>query len=279
MIICSLHGGFGNHMLNTFLCIILHHYSKKHIHLISNKLSDDINIQRNDTRTAIYKLINSSILSNDICNNNKINIDTPDIYYNIFKEIKNNINTQLNYNIYINIRNLNNIEFYYNHIDIIHKYISIDTPSIDISNSIVISLRLGMGEAEFVNPSPYETELRLPFKYYKDIIDKLDKQYNNIYICSDNYTDKYINNFIDTFNNVILLNNFNTYEQFCILVNAPIFISSNSTFSIMASLFNKNIIYFPKFVDSGTVFPGIENTRYDKILNNPASNVIYIDIS
>ena len=82
---------------------------------------------------------------------------------------------------------LHNMEFYYNHIDIINKYISIATPTIDLSNSIVISLRLGMGEAEVANPSPYEGELRLPFDYYKDVIDKLDKQYTNIYICSDNY--------------------------------------------------------------------------------------------
>jgi hypothetical protein len=278
MIICSLHGGFGNHILNTFLGIILHHYSKKQIHLISNKLNNDTNIQRNDTRTAIYKLINNNILSTRNTYTKIIHVNTPDSYYNIYNAIKNDSNSYFDCDICIDIIHINNMEFYFNHINIIDNYISIDSPNIDLSNSIVISLRLGMGKAEVVNPSPYEGELRLPFKYYRDIIDKLDKQYNNIYICSDNYIDKYINNFIDIFNNVILLNNYNTYEQFCILVNAPILISSNSSFSIMASLLNKNIVYFPKFVDSGTVFPGSINMHYAKILNNPAPNVINIDI-
>ena len=50
MIYCLLHGGFGNHMLNTFLGIILHHYTKKPITLCSNEIVNDTNFQRNDTQ-------------------------------------------------------------------------------------------------------------------------------------------------------------------------------------------------------------------------------------
>lgn len=277
MIICNLQGGFGNHMLCTFLAVILHHYSKKKIKIVSNEISGDSNEQRNDTRTAIHKLFDSSILTTHSNCTHTLQINTPESYHNVYKSIKDNNNLYNDYNIHINLIHISDMEFYYNHIDIIKKYVHINKPNIDMADSVVLSLRLGMGATEVANPSPYANHLKLPLNYYKDILDKIDTK-SNIYVCSDNYTDKYITDLANNYKNVILLNEYKTYEQFCILCSAPIFISSNSTFSIIATLFNNNEVYFPRYISSGTVFPGDIHKRYSIILNNTASNIINVDI-
>jgi hypothetical protein len=136
-----------------------------------------------------------------------------------------------------------------------------------------------MGEAEVCNPSPFSNILKLPLQYYKDAINILDKKYSKIYICSDNYSDDYINEIITNYDNVILLNNYNTYDQFCILVNTPVMISSNSSFSIVASLFNKNSVLFPRFANTGSIYPtGFSYDYTAKQYNNILPNVISVDI-
>jgi len=279
MIYCLLQGGFGNHMLNTFLGIILHHYTKKPIRICSNEITNDTNFQRNDTRTAIYKLINPSVFNGDTTCFNTIIIKTSEEYYNIYNAIKENPDNYKYTNIHIEIILVDDMGFYCNNIDIIRQYVTIEPPQVDLSDSIVLSLRLGMGEAEVSNPSPFSNILKLPLQYYIDSINTLDKKYNNIYICSDNYSDNYINKIVTTYNNVILLNNYNTYEQFSILVNTPVMISSNSSFSIVASLFNKNSVLFPRFIDTGSIYPVGSSDNYTaKKLNNILPNVIIIDI-
>jgi hypothetical protein len=279
MIYCLLHGGFGNHMLNTFLGIILHHYTKKPITLCSNEIVNDTNFQRNDTRTAIYKIVNPSVFNGDTTCFNTIIIKTSSEYYNIYNVIKENPDNYKNTNIHIDIILVDDMGFYCNNIDIIRQYVTIESPQVDLSDSIVLSLRLGMGEAEVSNPSPFSNILKLPLQYYIDSINTLDKKYSKIYICSDNYSDNYITEIITNYDNVILLNNYNTYDQFCILVNTPVMISSNSSFSIVASLFNKNSVLFPRFIDTGSIYPvGFSYDYTAKKYNNILPNVISIDI-
>ena len=279
MIYCLLHGGFGNHMLNTFLGIILHHYTKKPITLCSNEIVNDTNFQRNDTRTAIYKIVNPSVFNGDTTCFNTIIIKTSSEYYNIYNVIKENPDNYKNTNIHIDIILVDDMGFYCNNIDIIRQYVTIESPQVDLSDSIVLSLRLGMGEAEVSNPSPFSNILKLPLQYYIDSINTLDKKYSKIYICSDNYSDNYITEIITNYDNVILLNNYNTYDQFCILVNTPVMISSNSSFSIVASLFNKNSVLFPRFIDTGSIYPvGVSYDYTAKKYNNILPNVISIDI-
>jgi hypothetical protein len=279
MIYCLLQGGFGNHMLNTFLGIILHHYTKKPITLCSNEITNDTNFQRNDTRTAIYKIVNPSVFNGDTTCYDTITINSSSEYYNIYNAIKENPDNYKNTNIYINIILVDDMGFYCNNIDIIRQYVTIEHPQVDLSDSIVLSLRLGMGEAEVCNPSPFSNILKLPLQYYKDAINILDKKYSKIYICSDNYSDDYINEIITNYDNVILLNNYNTYDQFCILVNTPVMISSNSSFSIVASLFNKNSVLFPRFANTGSIYPtGFSYDYTAKQYNNILPNVISVDI-
>ena len=279
MIYCLLHGGFGNHMLNTILGIILHHYTKKPITLCSNEIVNDTNFQRNDTRTAIYKIVNPSVFNGDTTCFNTIIIKTSSEYYNIYNVIKENPDNYKNTNIHIDIILVDDMGFYCNNIDIIRQYVTIESPQVDLSDSIVLSLRLGMGEAEVSNPSPFSNILKLPLQYYIDSINTLDKKYSKIYICSDNYSDNYITEIITNYDNVILLNNYNTYDQFCILVNTPVMISSNSSFSIVASLFNKNSVLFPRFIDTGSIYPvGVSYDYTAKKYNNILPNVISIDI-
>ena len=69
----------------------------------------------------------------------------------------------------INIIHINDMMWFDKHLDVIFKYIiplKVNYPS----NTIVISLRLGMGENEVAQPSPFESALRLPFDYYRQSI-------------------------------------------------------------------------------------------------------------
>jgi hypothetical protein len=56
-------------------------------------------------------------------------------------------------------------------------------------------------------------------------------------------------------------------------------ISSNSSFSIVASLFNKNSVLFPRFANTGSIYPtGFSYDYTAKQYNNILPNVISVDI-
>ena len=271
MIICNLHGGFGNHLMEFSLASILAEKYNNKIKIIDNRIENDKLFQRNDTRTTIHKIVNK----NYICDNNPykqlIRINSISKYYEIF----NNFNL---YNDYIiDIIHIKNLDFYMNNVNILKKYLHIKSDTIYL-NSIVISLRLGMGANEVVQPSPYEKELRLPFIYYEKSIKYLIDNYDSItqlIILSDNYSDNYINNFLKLNHkfNVILCNDKNTIEQFNIITQSSYFISSNSSFSIFASILNTNAIkiIMPSFMESGSCFPGVNNKSYAWNVNNSAN--------
>jgi ADP-heptose:LPS heptosyltransferase len=172
------------------------------------------------------------------------------------------------------------LNFYKENINIIKKYIKINT--VNIKNAIVLSLRLGMGENEISNPSPFESDLRLPFEYYKNAIQFfLNNNFiDTLMICSDNYSDDYLNHFKEYTNlNIVLCNELNTLEQFELIVNADYFISSNSTFSLIGATLNTNgIITMPQFKESNTIYPHESNKKYSELLNLDHVNVVKIDI-
>jgi len=97
-------------------------------------------------------------------------------------------------------------------------------------------------------------------------------------VCSDNYTDPYIDRVLQNVvsKKVIKLEDHNTLEQFNIIVNSRYFISSNSTFSIVATLFQDpetTVSIFPKYVSSNSIhngeqFKGHNKTMYPKMKHN-----------
>jgi hypothetical protein len=294
-IIVTVGGGFGNHLLSFWAGCILANKNNMKLLIKGNAIQNDSNIQRNDTRTTIHKLVNleyveinthyinsdkdyESTLSNDLIGINKYYISSNDDY---LQHLLVDLDTHMNYVVGYTSNLTPNMSFFSNHIQTLKKYLIPDIYIIenDISNSIVVSLRLGMGDAEVAIPSPFEKELRLPFIYYYDSIRKCAEMNNNIkkiFILSDNYTDKYLDQFDifkDTFS-IEYCNTKNTYEQFKYIINSQYFISSNSSFSIISSILNETgVIIFPNFKENDSPYPGIENARYS-YLNTNTPNLI-----
>jgi len=275
-IIIEVQGGFGNHLMAVWLGCILANKNNMKLSIRGNAIHNDSNIQRNDTRTTIFKLVNPSYLEIPI-GTRMHSIWSAEDYLHC---LSCDLDKQSNY--IVKLIHINNMSFFLPYIPILKKYITPDIYNIedDTSNSIVLSLRLGMGAAEVAQPSPYEGGFRLPFKYYYDSISKcleMNPSINKIFILSDNYTNNYIDNF-EIFKDklqIIYCNTKNTYEQFKYIINATYFINSNSTFSLVSSILNETgAVFVPNFRDSDSPFPGIENKRYALILNPNAPNSI-----
>jgi hypothetical protein len=277
MIVLNLQGGFGNHLFIYMLGVILADKNNMKINIIGNNITNDNLNQRADTRTTIFKIINKSYIDNVINLSNTFNIDTVEKYHTC-------VNMVLDKNTcyHINIIHLNDMMWFNTHLDIIFKYImplKVNCPS----NTIVISLRLGMGPNEVAQPSPFESVLRLPFDYYRQSINYFinkNKEIDRLVILADNYTDPYLMNFQEFKDlNTVYMKDTNTLEQFKCIVSSQNFISSNSSFSLVGCLFNKTgVVIIPSFNDSNAVYPGISNSCYSKILNIDRDNVIKIKI-
>jgi hypothetical protein len=268
MIICNLKGGFGNHLMCFSLATILAEKYNIKIKLIDNCIKNDELYQRNDTRITLNKIVNQNYICNNEPNNSLIIINDPSKY----NQVLNNLNINNDY--IIDIIHIKSFSIYINNVNIIKKFLHVKSDK-NYLNSIVVSLRLGMGVNEVAQPSPFEKELRLPFIYYEKSIKYLMDNYDSItqlIILSDNYSNNYINNFFN-FNsklNIILCNDKNTYEQFNIITQSSYFISSNSSFSIFGSILNTDAIkiIMPFFIDSGCCFPGVNNKSYTWYMND-----------
>ena len=247
------------------------------IHIIGNNIANDNLNQRDDTRTTIFKIINESYIDTVINSATTFNIDTVEKYHTC-------VNTVLDKNTcyHINIIHINDMMWFDKHLDMIFKYIlplKVKCPS----NCIMISLRLGMGENEVAQPSPFESALRLPFDYYRQSINYFinkNKEIDTLVILSDNYTDPYLLNFQEFKDlNIVYMKDRNTLEQFKYIVNSQNFISSNSSFSLLGCLFNTDgQAIIPCFNDSNAVYPGITNASYSKTLNIDRANIIKMKI-
>jgi len=277
MIILNLKGGFGNHLFIYMLGVILADKNNMKIHIIGNNIANDNLNQRDDTRTTIFKIINESYIDTLINSANTFDIDTVEKYHTC-------VNTVLDKNTcyHINIIHINDIMWFDKHLDVISKYI-IPLKVNCQSNCIMISLRLGMGENELAQPSPFESVLRLPFDYYRQSINYFinkNKEIDTLVILSDNYTDPYLLNFQEFKDlNMVYMKDSNTLEQFKYIVSSQNFISSNSSFSLLGCLFNiDGISIIPSFNDSNAVYPGITNVSYSKTLNIDRDNIIKIKI-
>lgn len=273
MIELILKGGFGNHLMTYFLaCILADKY--KDFDFILNIQSIN-NSKELDTQTTIYKIIKNINLINNSDKNYKniINIINPECYLNIYNNYYDKYDKYDKY--IINLIHINDMDFYLKNINVIKKYLTFNKIE-NNNNSIVLSLRLGLCKNEVVVPSPYENVLRLPFEYYKKSIEYFREKNNsidNLIICCDDFNNEFLENFKKNIEGVnITLYNKNTLEQFELLINAKNFISSNSSFSLLAILFNDYNIIYPIFSDSNSPMPGIENTRYNKILNVEKEN-------
>lgn len=277
-IICKLQGGFGNHLLNVLLGIIYYEHLNMPIYLEGNHIRNDVLHLRNDTRTTIYKVINPTIVTSHIEHSpNTIVINSFSSYLAILE----NIHSYKLYNIYINIIGADKMSFYTKYIDIIKKYIIIPPVSeFPLKNKIIVSLRLGMGAHEVSKPSPYESDLRLPFIYYKTVIDSLIKDNTEIYICSDNFTDTYITRFLTEYSGrIYLMSDKDTLFQAGLIAYGDHVISSNSTFALVVGMLNSTgIIYVPEFKSSGAAFPDKSNSCYRDILYSFLPNIKYVPI-
>ena len=266
MLICQLRGGFGNHLLNYGLaCVLSHKYSLK-IKIISNAIKNDHLEQRIDTRTTLQKIVNYDFITEDEINNsNLINITNEQQFYNLLENLDKSKNYSLNI---IGTR----LEFYTKNIDILKVYTKFNY-SVNDKNEIFVSLRLGMGLNEVAgHSSPYKNELRLPFIYYKKSIDYFIEKNNNIkkiIICSDNFQDSYLQNFYNTYKQIEIIEyKKNTLEQFTALINANYFVSSNSTYALLACVFNtkgKVITPYFKEKDDYNLSPNTSNSFKMKI--------------
>jgi len=251
MLICQLRGGFGNHLLNYGLaCVLSHKYSLK-IKIVSNSVKNDNLEQRNDTRTTLQKIVNYDFITEDEINNsNLINITNEQQFYNLLENLDKSKNYSLNI---IGTR----LEFYTKNIDILKVYTKFNY-FINDKNDIYVSLRLGMGLNEVAGHStPFKKHLRLPFIYYKKSIDYFIEKNNNIkkiIICSDNFQDNYLQNFYNTYKQIEIIEyKKNTLEQFTALINAKYFVSSNSTYALLACVFNtKGKVITPYFKETHT---------------------------
>jgi hypothetical protein len=180
--------------------------------------------------------------------------------------IKNNIEFELacndtSENIVHQFCSVDHLNWYVQNLNLLKEFVKFDNlsyPSLDndfpcvCSEDIVISVRLGgsITEQNSFCFSDNEGSLRIPFEYYKKAIDFFGN-YKRILICSDNYDSDYITQF-NLYPNIIFLKNFNTLEQFKVILDCKRFVSSNSSFSIMGSIFSDSITTFPK-VNNHTV--------------------------
>lgn len=250
IIYVELNGGFGNHLLEFCAAKIISEIkSVDNIYIKTNYLQSDENSQKKDTRSSLAKIIDKKYFTNTTCynglrltfdnfstildNNENLLIYSPCIPFSIISKYKEKI-----------------------------KYEWLSLPKNDKiiinEDDIVISLRLGMGIHEVANV--YENIHRLPFTYYKNALNSV--KYNRIIICSDNFEDPYIKQF-DCYNPIYA--KYNTLEQFVLIMNAKKIISSNSTFSIFASvLSDADIIYYPMFASKTML--NEENPKYADIL-------------
>lgn len=281
-IICKLQGGFGNHLGNVMLALVF--YDKIHmpIYLEGNHIRGDTAYQRNDTRTTIFKVINPSIVTNSIEGLHSFHINSYDTYLTVLE----NIHAYTHYNLHINIICAGKIKFYRDNLEIISKYITIPLPPeiFTRKNNIIVSLRLGMGINEVSQPSPFEGVLRVPFIYFKDAISKITEKVgtiDSIFICSDNYTDKFLSNFITEYGDkIILLSDKNTLEQCSVLVHGAHVISSNSSFSLTSTMINTvGDIYLPEFRSSGAAYPHSSHSTMRDTLYTWATNMYLIPIN
>jgi hypothetical protein len=213
MITVNYSGGFGNNIKQYIVgCLIANKYNrklniKKHSHKISHQ----------DSMLGIYKVSNPVL-------NKKIPCDLIEICP--IKTVVNDMYCPFNIKDIYYIRNF-----------ITDTYFNWPQIPINITdNDIVISLRLGM-DNEVVKPSPYSQEypngLRIPFKFYKDILDK-HHQTKRIIICCDDFNNDFINEF-NIYPNTLLAK-YNTISQFQIIKQANFIISPHSSFSHMAIL-------------------------------------------
>jgi hypothetical protein len=277
---CNLQGGFGNHMMTYMLACILAVKFNMQIELNSNSIANDKLYQRYDTRNTIFSVVNNDFICKTGNIKTKLSVNSVSEYLHLLKR------EYICENITLRIIHIDDMSFFKKNIHNIIHFFNFPALSTDLSRlvtndkTIVLSLRLGMGENE-ESPNVFQKDLRLPFTYYKKAIyNVLEKhEIDNIIICSDNFKDNYLEN-LNEFRdyNIIYLNS-NTLEQFLVIINAKFFISSNSSFSIIASLFNESgNIYFPKFKKSNSMYPGSINQRYNKILYPYSVNNEYIEI-
>lgn len=274
IIAVKLQGGFGNHLLAYFAAVILAQKQSRvmKIHLIPNELPDDSIPLRQDTRSALRRIVNPYMLAtkedlaawkqqaytavlNDIAH-----------YYAFLKEA-----FPSNTAVYVNLTLIGiHLMDYENHRTALKNAIqwtTLESMALDIQKEdVVVSFRLGMGSAE-VAPTVFSAfgEHRLPFVYYQkafaDIVASrlpLGHAGGRLIVCSDNFEDAYIQRLLAEYSNAfstILLVQSDTCTQFACILKANTLVSSNSTFSIVgAILSDAHTIYIPSFPPHGTFY-------------------------
>jgi hypothetical protein len=279
-------GGFGNHLLAYSSAIILSQYAKGSIFIYDNAIPNDGDIKRNDTRTTIQKIIKNQPSGNyseglPIID---LHIHTVQDYTRIHTLLKEScINTSQYTRIHIHTITVMHLNEYYLHRTLILEHLKLPTPVIDLQPSdVVISFRLGMGTSETC-PEVFTGKHRIPMAYYNKILHMLyEKEFiKRIIICADNFTDPYIKEFISLSirdGTKVIYADYNTFDQFQIILNAKTVISSNSTFSVMGILLtNADNVYMPLFPETNTIFNDIHEINY--ILDIDPQKYHYITVN
>lgn len=226
-IIIQFSGGFGNNIQQYIIGCLISDIKNEDIKLIQHYHP----ISHIDSMTSIYKVINKErkiiINSKEKILKNKVS----DMYFPFsFEEV-------------YNVRN-----------EILNNYFDWNIVKLPFNieeTDIVISVRLGMNN-EVVANSPYLEEypkgLRIPYKYYKEVLDKYKK--NRKIICCDDFSNKFLDNFKE-YGNVFWMK-YNTLIQYKAMLFSNILISCHSSFSHTAMLLsNAKETYIFDIKDNG----------------------------
>lgn len=243
------------------------------IRLITNEEPNDTILTRQDTRSALRRIVNPEWLATP----EELSFWQHQPYTAVLKDFihyYNFVNTltevsQERHNIYLNLITVH-LSDYEHHRNFLRNTIQLSllgqTESIKINtNDVIITFRLGLGNAE-VTPTAFATSgpWRLPFVYYeKALADMLASRKDTdgrLIVCSDNFQDEYIYRLLvkyaSQFPSGVILATWDTLAQFSCIVRARTIISSNSTFSVMGSILSDaETIYIPSIGPSGTIYP------------------------
>lgn len=247
-ILCKLRGGFGNHLSIFMLACILNNKLNSLILLEINNIINDELKMRNDTRTTLPKLINKNYITEKPEINKKNVVVKNEKKY---KHILENSSKYIDKNIIINIIHCNKVlpNLFEQEFNNITKYFDIPILNyLNYTNTLVISFRLGMGKNE-VAPNIFSKNGRGRIEsqiYINDINKNITKNdIDHIIICSDNYTDTFINEVMSKITNTnnincIYLKNHNTIEHFYVILHSKYFVyNPYSSFAYLGNLFRK----------------------------------------
>lgn len=261
-----LDGGFANHLRFYITGALIACHKQVDLTITHNIIPNDPLPQRNDTRRS---LLHGGIMKNG-WKNKCIHLDENLNPFLRGTQVTTFFTDAILYKYRDFIRdNIINLDF------CVDKRIELK------NTDVVLSLRTGIGQNE-VAPNVFTNIITIPVTYYTDILDA--NTFTTIYICADNFNSNHVRELMSRYNNIHLLDTFNTLEQFRVLLSTPCLISSNSTFPMSAGIFSTHAIriFYPRFKNSGCIYPIYHNLDIHDCKQRyytSDTRVLYIDIA